>query len=88
MTADTFLWARDHPTGADAWAVFCSPPYNFYLERATEMIQLIGSLIGRAPSESVAVVEADRHFDFETLPHPDRWDVRSYPPAVIGLLRI
>ena len=88
VTADTFLWARDQPTDTVAWAVFCSPPFDFYLERAAEMIELIGSLIDRAPPQSVVVVEADRRFDFETLPHPDRWDVRSYPPAVIGLLRI
>jgi 16S rRNA (guanine966-N2)-methyltransferase len=88
VTADTFLWARDHPTSDLAWAVFCSPPYDFYHDRATEMIKLIGSLVDRAPPQSVVVVEADRRFDFQTLPHPDRWDVRSYPPAVIGLLRV
>ena len=88
VTADTFLWARGQPTRTDAWAVFCSPPYDFYIDRAAEMIDLIGSLVNRAPSQSVVVVEADRRFGFEALPHPERWDVRSYPPAVIGLLRI
>jgi 16S rRNA (guanine966-N2)-methyltransferase len=88
VTADTFLWARDHPTATVAWTVFCSPPYDFYVDRPDQMIELIGSLLDRAPPESVVVVEANRRFDFQTLPVRERWDVRSYPPAVIGLLRI
>jgi 16S rRNA (guanine966-N2)-methyltransferase len=85
--ADTFLWARNHPTESEAaWAVFCSPPYDFYVDRATEMLTLIASLIDRAPKESVVVVEADDRFDFATLPRPDDWDVRRYAPAVVGVL--
>jgi len=88
VTADTFLWAKGQPTDTASWALFCSPPYDFYVDRAMEMLELIGSLIDRAPRGSVVVVEADARFDFETLPGPDRWDVRRYPPAVVGLLRI
>jgi hypothetical protein len=30
-------------------------------------------------------VEADDRFDFSSLPQPDRWLSRSYPPACIAL---
>ena len=69
------------------WAVFCSPPYDFYVDRADEMLELIAGLIQSAPAESVFVVEADARFDFQTLPDPQAWDVRSYPPAVVGIYR-
>jgi 16S rRNA (guanine966-N2)-methyltransferase len=76
------------PLRADApWAVFCSPPYDFYVERTAELLDLIAGLIGAAPDHSVFVVEADARFDFQQLPDPQAWDVRSYPPAVVGVFR-
>ena len=70
-----------------SWAVFCSPPYDFYVNRADEMLELIAGLIQSAPVGSVFVVEADGRFDFQTLPDRQAWDVRSYPPAVVGIYR-
>jgi 16S rRNA (guanine966-N2)-methyltransferase len=87
VAANTFLWARDHPSSSDRpWAIFCSPPYDFYVGQTENMLKLIGSLIDRAPAGSVVVVEADKRFSFATLPHADDWDVRRYPPAVVGVL--
>jgi len=88
VAGDTFIWARrwERP-GNQPWIVFCSPPYDFYVERTDDMLQLMSSLVTRAPHESVFVVEADRRFDFGTLPDAGRWDVRQYSPAVVGLLR-
>jgi 16S rRNA (guanine966-N2)-methyltransferase len=88
VAADTFLWARDHPTDEAPWAVFCSPPYDFYVDRKSDMLELVGTLVDRAPPQSVVVVEADGRFDFAGLPQAERWDVRSYPPAVVGLARL
>ena len=51
------------------------------------MLELIGGLLRAAPAESIFVVEADNRFDFQTLPEPSAWDVRSYPPAVVGIRR-
>jgi 16S rRNA (guanine966-N2)-methyltransferase len=81
-----------HPSGAEAlsdkpWAVFCSPPYAFYVDRTTEMLEMVGGMIDAAPSGSVFVVEADSRFDFEQLPDPQSWDVRAYSPAVVGIFR-
>jgi 16S rRNA (guanine966-N2)-methyltransferase len=67
--------------------VFSSPPYDFYVERSEEMLDLLAGLIQAAPEESVFVVEADGRFDFGRLPCPLQWDVRSYPPAVVGIFR-
>lgn len=84
--ANTFLWFRRHADlGTMPWAVFCSPPYDFYVDRAEEMLELLGGLVATAPLESIFVVEADERFDFNRLPAAELWDVRPYPPAVVGI---
>ena len=86
VAGNVFVWFRRGLAPADGpWVVFCSPPYDFYVDRTDEMLELIAGLIRSAPTESVFVVEADQRFDFQTLPDPQAWDVRSYPPAVVGL---
>jgi len=94
IAANVFIWWKMQSVGmapvlsADKpWAVFCSPPYDFYVGRADEMLELIAGLIQSAPVESVFVVEADPRLDFQTLPDPQAWDVRSYLPAVVGIYR-
>jgi 16S rRNA (guanine966-N2)-methyltransferase len=69
------------------WVVFCSPPYAFYVERRDPMLELLGSLAQAAPAESVFVVESDERFDFGSLFEPAAWDVRAYPPAIVGIYR-
>ena len=73
------------PLGAVAWLVFCSPPYDLFVDRAEEMLQLVGDLIGAAPTGSLFVVESDARFDTTRLPHADQWDFRANPPAVVGI---
>jgi 16S rRNA (guanine966-N2)-methyltransferase len=86
VPGNVFLWFRRRPDlGTDPWLVFCSPPYDFYVERCEEMLTLIGGLIRAAPPGSAFMVEADERFDFGLLPAPEEWDVRSYPPAVVGM---
>jgi sarcosine oxidase gamma subunit len=75
------------PLGPEAWLVFCSPPYDFYVERAEAMVELIAGLVQASPPGSVFAVEADRRLDFRSLPDPDGWDLRTYPPAVVGIYR-
>jgi 16S rRNA (guanine966-N2)-methyltransferase len=86
---DAFLWTRQHPTWSapqsGLWLVLCSPPYDFYVERCTAMVGLLDELHRRAPEGSLFVVEADARFDFGSLNHLGVWDVRAYPPAVVGL---
>jgi len=87
MPTDTFAWARNRPPlSADPWLIFCSPPYDFYVDRREAVLDLLSSLHGAAPPDSLLVVESDGRFDFAALPTPDQWDIRPYPPAVIGIL--
>ena len=88
IAANAFLWLRRKLMPTDRpWAVFCSPPYDFYVSRTDEMLDLITGLIQSSPAESVVVVESDARFDFLTLPDAKAWDVRAYPPAMIGVYR-
>jgi len=91
---DAFLWARKHVASSPAsnlnsspWLLFCSPPYDFYLSRQPEMLELITSFWSAAPMGSLLVVESDERFDFTLLPRPEQWDVREYPPARVGLAK-
>jgi 16S rRNA (guanine966-N2)-methyltransferase len=86
LPANTLLWPKRWPElPAIPWLVFCSPPYDLYVEHASEMRALVARLIERAPAQSMFVVEADERFDFGQLPDADQWDVRVYPPAVVGI---
>lgn len=84
--ADTFAWFRRRPNlGTTPWLVFSSPPYEFYVARAGDMLQVLSDLIADAPDGSVFAVESDERFDFSLLPDARTWDVRAYPPAVVGI---
>jgi 16S rRNA (guanine966-N2)-methyltransferase len=76
------------PLAALPWLVFCSPPYDFFVDRQAEMLALITSVMQAAPNESIVVVESDERFDPTLLPAGaagEAWDVRPYPPAVVGV---
>jgi 16S rRNA (guanine966-N2)-methyltransferase len=83
---DAFGWSAaytaDQPTPL---TLFCSPPFDFYVERQAPMLAMIGRWVEVAPAGSQMVVEADAQFDFGLLPLPERWDVREYLPAVVGI---
>ena len=86
VTANTFFWfRRQGGLGSLPLAVFCSPPYDFYVDRLDEMLALLRGLIAAAPPESVFVVESDGRFDFNCLPEPEQWDVRPTLPAIVGI---
>ena len=88
IAGNAFLWLRRQPVPTDApWVVFCSPPYDFYVSRTDEMLNLIAGLIQSSPADSILVVESDARFDFLTLPDANAWDVRTYSPAVVGIYR-
>jgi 16S rRNA (guanine966-N2)-methyltransferase len=88
LPANTLLFPKRWPQfPVVPWVVFCSPPYDFYIDHAAEMLALIGGLMERAPVESIFCVEADERFDFSQLPQAEAWDVRTYPPAIVGIWR-
>jgi 16S rRNA (guanine966-N2)-methyltransferase len=89
LPANTLLWARRLPElPTIPWVVFCSPPYELYVSHTRDMLALVEQLERHAPQGSLFAVEADERFDFGLLPRADRWDVRAYPPAVVGIFRI
>lgn len=71
------------------WLVFCSPPYDFYVDREGETLELLQVLRDRAPKGSMFVIESDDRFDFDLLeadiPPKKR---RSYPPAEVGIFTV
>ena len=83
---DAFSWSKRPtlPTNV-RWLVFCSPPYDFYVNRHDDILAMLARLIEAASAESVFVVEADERFDFNVLPHAGEWDVRTYEPAHVGI---
>ena len=88
ITTDAFYWAktRENFEPKGPWLVFVSPPYDFYVSRKAEMLEMIKTLIEAAPEQSMFVFESDSQFDFESLPVeiPSK-KRRSYPPAEIGI---
>jgi hypothetical protein len=52
------------------------------------MVGLINDLCQRAPADSEFVVESDQRFDFALLADLGQWDIREYPPAVLGFHRV
>ncbi len=78
--------ARQSPKDtATPWLVFCSPPWEYFLDRRDEMLGLLQGLIEAAPAESVFVAEWDKRFEYRRLPDFQHWDIRAYPPAFIGV---
>jgi 16S rRNA (guanine(966)-N(2))-methyltransferase RsmD len=86
---DTFFWIKneaEHPPKASPWMIFCSPPYDFYVTRKKEILEMLHRLVDLAPSESMFVIEADHRFDITLLPRlPEPNRIRTYPPAVIAI---
>jgi 16S rRNA (guanine(966)-N(2))-methyltransferase RsmD len=84
---DAFGWtaAYQPPPDAVPLTVFSSPPYDFYVERRQPMLDLVARWVEIGPVGSQIVVEADERFDFGSLVQAGKWDVRTYPPAFVGI---
>lgn len=86
---DAFFWAKnveEHPRETPPWLVFCCPPYDFYIQREDEMLDMLRHLIASAPAGSMFVIESDERFDFARLPiAPPENRIRSYPPAEVAI---
>ena len=80
-----FLTQRFDFSTEPAWVVFVSPPYDFFVDREKEMLELIERFCEMAPVGSMIVVESDERFDVSKLPTADEWDSRVYRPAVVSL---
>lgn len=85
---DAFFWAARLDAPADRpWVVFCSPPYVLFVDRKDDMLLMIADLVRKAPLGSQIVVESDERFNPFDLPRAAQWAIRTYPPAIIAILR-
>ena len=88
ISTDAFYWAktRENFLSRGPWLIFVSPPYDFFISKKQEMLEMLETLHAAAPGGSVIVLEADKRFDFASLPFeiPEK-KRRSYPPAEIGI---
>lgn len=87
---DTFHWVNNvfqpgQQSNSEPWLIFCSPPYDLFVERTADMLALIERMTSTSPSGSLIVVESDNRFDTSSLPASVEWDIRPYPPAVVAL---
>jgi 16S rRNA (guanine966-N2)-methyltransferase len=79
------------PATPAPWLVFCSPPYDFFIDRQEETLGLLAAVMEHCPPDSIVVSESDERFDASLLPASDKyhgvkdWDVRTYAPAVVGI---
>ncbi len=91
-SSDTFFWVRQFLKSPELWPstpwmVICCPPYAFYVDRADDVLKMVGDLMEIAPEGSVFVVESDSRFDPGSLPEPESWSVRKYAPALLAVRR-
>lgn len=83
--ANAFHWIDQwHGPSETPWAIFCCPPYALFDEQLDAFASLLTTLAERAPSGSMLAVESDKRVHFESFPLDDSWDIRAYPPAIIG----
>ena len=69
------------------WLVFCSPPYDLYVQQEEDLLRLLTTIVTRAPQESCVVVESDVRFDLSHLPDAEAWRTRDYDPAIVSIWR-
>jgi 16S rRNA (guanine966-N2)-methyltransferase len=91
LTAASGAQGSAPPPAAVPWLVFCSPPYDFFIDRQEETLGLIAAVMEHCPPDSIVVTESDVRFDSSLLPTGEQyngvkeWDVRTYSPAVVGI---
>jgi 16S rRNA (guanine966-N2)-methyltransferase len=86
VVADVFRWVKSYtPLDSEPVVVFIDPPYAEYQQKPERMRQLLETLVGKLPRESILLVEAGRVFGAENLPSPDAWDVRRYGGTHLAL---
>lgn len=83
--SDAFMFVRKLQPDAEGtpWVVFCSPPYDLFVERQDDMLAMIGGIVEKMPVGSTIIVEADERFDTSTLPATIEWRERKYFPAFV-----
>jgi 16S rRNA (guanine966-N2)-methyltransferase len=79
LRADAYRWAeRWIPPGDEPLNLFLSPPFPDLSEKSKEFLDLVRTLLEKAPVESVLTIQAEEGFPLQKLPDVAQWDVRRY----------
>ncbi len=79
LRADAYRWAeRWIPPGNAPVDLFLSPPFPDLTDRADDFLNLVRTLLDKAPDDSVITIQAEEGFPLEELPDLDQWDIRHY----------
>src|SRR5688572_26016824 len=67
--SDSFMFVRKLQPDEQAtpWIVFCSPPYDLFVDRRDDMLAMIEGIVTKMPVGSTLIVEADERFDTSLL---------------------
>lgn len=91
ITHDTFFWWKqqhDWQSYNKPIVLFCAPPYILFESHREVLMQMLADAQTHALPESTLVFESDETFAPSFLPDPFNWDVRPYPPALVGIYRV
>ena len=81
LRTDGYRWAeRWIATSAGPVNVFLSPPFpDLQPAKVAAFLDLVGTILAKAPDASVVTIQAEVGFPLDDLPGgPDGWDVRGY----------
>ncbi|WP_254512410.1 RsmD family RNA methyltransferase [Anatilimnocola floriformis] len=83
--SDSFMFVRKLQPDEQGtpWVAFCSPPYDFFVDRQADMLAMIEGILTKMPVRSTLIIEADERFDTQLLPQNFEWRQRTYFPAVV-----
>ena len=88
LRADVYRWAeRWQPELRVPVNIFLSPPFADLERRLDGFISLAATLLGKAPTGSVVVIQAELGFPEKELPEASTWDRRQYGRNLL-LLRV
>ncbi len=90
QNVDTIRWLKNIESIAaqwprEPWIIFCCPPYKLWVAEGEKVHRGLVEIFRQAPPGSQIICESDKTFDLETGLPDLVWDVRSYPPAFVGL---
>lgn len=86
LNSDTIVWWKRHPSlPVEPTVVFCSPPYELYQSRASDLLPMLAGLIDRLSPGSRVVAEFDARFSVDQLPQAEDWEVRTYQDISLAI---
>lgn len=79
LKADAYRWAEHwQPSGTAPVNFFLSPPFADLHQRLERFLNLVQTLLSKAPPDSVLTLQVERGFPLERLPDLPAWDIRRY----------